>query len=103
MKAPAKPKQYSISFAEKCDRGIVRDENQDSVLHTTTPLGDLLIVADGMGGYQGGAVASRIAVDSISAYFAGLPAEYLPAMAIRESIIRANAEDHERCLCARLA
>ncbi|MGP8250453.1 MAG: PP2C family protein-serine/threonine phosphatase [Terracidiphilus sp.] len=92
MKALAKPKQLAISFAEKCDRGIVREENQDSVLRTTTPLGELLIVADGLGGYQGGAVASRIAVDSISAYFAGLPADYLPAMAIRESIIRANAE-----------
>jgi protein phosphatase len=45
-----------------------------------------------MGGYQGGAVASRIAVKSISDYFAGLPADYLPAMAIRESIIRANVE-----------
>ncbi len=92
LKLPAKPKQFAISFAERCDRGIVREENQDTVLRTTTPLGELLIVADGLGGYQGGAVASHIAVDSVSAYFAGLPADYLPAMAIRESIIRANAE-----------
>lgn len=92
MDALPKPKQFAISFAEKCDRGIVREENQDSVRRITTPLGELLIVADGLGGYQGGAVASRIAVDSIAAYFAGLPADYLPALAIRESIIRANIE-----------
>jgi protein phosphatase len=94
MTAPAKPNQFAVSFAEKCDRGIERQENQDSVLHTTTPLGEVLIVADGMGGYEGGAVASRIVVDSISNYFADLPADYLPAMAIRESIICANAEIH---------
>jgi len=92
MTAPAEPKQFAISFAEKCDRGLVRAENQDSVLHATTPLGELLIVADGMGGYEGGAVASRIVVETIAAYFANLPANYLPAMAIRESILRANAE-----------
>jgi PPM family protein phosphatase len=90
--SPARPKQFTISFAEKCDRGIVREENQDTVLRTSTPLGELLMVADGLGGYQGGAVASRIAADSISSYFASLPADYLPTMAIRESIIRANAE-----------
>jgi PPM family protein phosphatase len=86
------PRFAAITIAEQCDRGKVREENQDSIRNLRTPLGELLIVADGIGGYQGGATASRMAVDCFSSYLAGLPAESPPAQAIREASARANAE-----------
>jgi protein phosphatase len=84
-------RQLVFTFAEQCDRGKVREENQDSVLHARIALGDLLVVADGIGGYQGGAVASRIVAESFHAYLAGLPGEYPPDRAIEEAAARANA------------
>jgi len=44
-----------LSFGEACDRGKVREENQDSVRHVSTPMGELVLVADGIGGYRGAA------------------------------------------------
>jgi protein phosphatase len=86
------PGSVVIAFAEQCDRGKVREENQDSVRHLRMPLGELLIVADGIGGYQGGATASRMAVEGFCSYLAALPADYPPSRAIQEASARANAE-----------
>jgi serine/threonine protein phosphatase PrpC len=48
----------SVSFGEACDRGKVREENQDSIRSASIPLGDIFIVADGIGGYQGGSLCA---------------------------------------------
>ena len=39
----------AISLASQCDRGKVCEDNQGAVRHISTSLGDLLIVADGLG------------------------------------------------------
>jgi serine/threonine protein phosphatase PrpC len=83
--------QPPIVFAEVCDRGLVREENQDSVLRAAIPMGQLLIVADGIGGYQGGAVASKMVIESIHRHLAALPPEYPAGQAIEEAAARANA------------
>jgi serine/threonine protein phosphatase PrpC len=85
------PGQPAITFAEVCDRGIERQENQDSVLHAPIPMGHLLIVADGIGGYSGGAVASALVIDSFHQYLATLPPDYPVDQAIQEASNRANA------------
>jgi len=82
--------QPTILFAEECDRGTLREENQDSVLHVRIPMGDLLIVAGGVGGYPGGATASRMAVEHLYAHLAALPHEFPVGNAIRAAASRAN-------------
>ena len=82
--------QPTILFAEECDRGTLREENQDSVLHVRIPMGELMIVAGGVGGYPGGATASRMAVEHFYAHLAALPSEFPAANAIRAAASRAN-------------
>ena len=56
-----------MNVAAQTDVGWVRDHNEDS-LHVDAHLG-LLIVADGIGGQQGGEVASAVAVHAITTLF----------------------------------
>ncbi len=53
-----------IKFAELTDTGKVRDHNEDAI-GLNSDMG-LLVLADGMGGYQAGEVASGIAVQTIT-------------------------------------
>jgi len=85
------PDAVAIEIAGQCDRGKVREENQDTVRHTSTSLGDLLVVADGVGGFSGGGEASQIAVDTISSSVEGMPAFFPPDIAVEEALCRANA------------
>src|SRR3954447_11201332 len=48
-----------LQFAAKTDTGLVRSHNEDSVAISASH--GLAILADGMGGYQAGEVASGIA------------------------------------------
>jgi serine/threonine protein phosphatase PrpC len=81
----------AIIVAEACDRGKEREENQDSVRHAMLPMGELLLVADGVGGYSGGATASRMVVDCFLDYLGSLPADYPADQAIREASAHANS------------
>ncbi|SEM60353.1 protein serine/threonine phosphatase [Pseudomonas sp. ok272] len=50
--------------AARTDPGKVRPRNEDAFLDT--PQHGVWVVADGMGGYQGGDIASRLIVDSLA-------------------------------------
>lgn len=56
-----------LSAAGETDTGTVRKSNQDAIdWRVDESSGQaLLVVADGMGGYQGGEVASRVVVDTL--------------------------------------
>ena len=53
-----------INFAELTDTGRVRDHNEDAI--GSNPDIGLMVLADGMGGYNAGEVASGIAVQIVS-------------------------------------
>lgn len=60
-----------LIFGERTDPGLVRPNNQDACAHDLLNLpggGALLVVADGMGGYDGGEVASRLAVETLRSH-----------------------------------
>ncbi len=66
------PKSDSISLVVtvgvQCHVGKERTENQDRVTRAATPFGDLFVVADGVGGYQGGSEAAQATVDGFVSY-----------------------------------
>ncbi len=72
------PAPAVIDAAARTDAGLVRESNEDSVLETDR----VLAVADGMGGHRAGAVASRLAVETLRAVAeVGDPAAALPGAA----------------------
>ncbi len=67
-----------------------RKENQDSAGLRDTKLGYLIVVCDGMGGMQGGSVASQIAVQTILETVASADMQANPSMTLIKAIRNAN-------------
>jgi serine/threonine protein phosphatase PrpC len=72
MPVDCKSPKPGIETASLTDVGLQRENNEDSLLYWEPDTdqefrrkGRLAIVADGMGGYEGGQEASRIAVESV--------------------------------------
>lgn len=59
------------------DVGLVRSSNQDNFL--IDPALGLVMVADGMGGHEGGEIASHDALAAVRSHLAGAPAAVQPA------------------------
>ena len=58
------PSQTVLEFASHTDTGLVRSHNEDAIV--ICPEEGLLILADGMGGYNAGEVASQMSVDIVA-------------------------------------
>ena len=76
------------------DPGPVREQNEDAIFFSDPPGADddaplLLAVADGMGGYQRGEVASRMAIDSLVERFNAHDTDDVPLM-LRQAFRQAN-------------
>jgi serine/threonine protein phosphatase PrpC len=64
-------KIFVVCAAGQSDRGQIRKRNEDSILLLEDH--SLFVVADGMGGYAGGDVASKLACDTIERVFRSGP------------------------------
>jgi TonB family protein len=81
----------AIDIAGHCDHGKLREEDQAIARHASTRLGDLLVVANGIGGDAGARLASGLAVDTISSSVEGMPAFFPPEVVVEEAVRHANA------------
>jgi serine/threonine protein phosphatase PrpC len=97
-----------MEVASLTDIGRVRENNEDSYLYWEPESeeefhrkGRLAIIADGMGGYEGGQEASRIAVETVrevygSAFRGDPQAALVEAFSVAHERIRAYAEEHPK-------
>ena len=80
------------------DRGIVREQNQDSIgfFQTKDKEWLILLVCDGVGGHQGGEYASQLAVSTISKAFIEQLGHLPPKVALEAAVLAAHAAILER-------
>ncbi len=89
--------ELQVTFAQGTDVGIVRDHNEDWVMieDPNDPAmrrkGRLFIVADGMGGYQAGEVASQMAGETVRREYYADPSTD-PTARLRNAVQAANGE-----------
>ena len=85
-------------FFSLSDAGRVRDNNEDSVL--VVPEAGLAVLADGMGGYNAGEVASQMATQWVARGMLSQEGEYSvdPRQRLKRSVEQANLAIYEASL-----
>lgn len=79
------PHPVSLAVASGTDRGLKRPHNEDSLLASSP----LFVVADGMGGYEAGDLASAAIVDAFRTRIGD--ADYATLESVRDALVAAEA------------
>lgn len=84
----------ALEWRAETSRGLVRPENEDAWLVVSLLLGRrqmwLAMVADGIGGHDGGEIASSLAVDAIKQYVSENFFEDNPGQVLKQAILYGN-------------
>lgn len=79
-----------LSYYGRTDPGRCRENNEDAYLLEQRGQYVIAVVADGIGGYEGGEVASGLACKSISDYLENTPKKDYGGDVLRQAVIYAN-------------
>jgi PPM family protein phosphatase len=85
-----------LEVGARSETGHVRDENQDRMSGTRVPLGQLYIVADGMGGHKGGAVAAELVVQELQQCISEAPLDASVEKVIQAAFHKTNETVYQR-------
>jgi protein phosphatase len=89
-----------LEFAQLTDVGCVREENEDAVATWPWPVGDgfVFAIADGLGGYAAGQVASALALDALREDAARSPDHWATEKRLRRAVQEANLKIYQRAI-----
>lgn len=91
--------EQAFELALLSDVGTTRPDNEDSCGHfVESPDSVVFAVADGVGGYEGGEIASRMAIDITLQTYRESPLEWGAAKRLYRAITRANIGIHDKAL-----
>jgi protein phosphatase len=90
----------SWQVAAATDQGRVRQDNQDN--YYISPDGRVVVVADGMGGEKGGALASKLAVEAVEELFWESIPDCNDEQAIQEWLIEAVSRANQSVYAVRV-
>ena len=98
LSAPPSVEQ-AFELALLSDVGTDRPDNEDSCGHfIESPDRVVFAIADGVGGYEGGEIASRMAIDITLEAYRESPPAWGAAKRLHRAITRANIEIHDKAL-----
>jgi protein phosphatase len=86
-------------FATLSDRGTQRPHNEDACgSYAESETHFIVVVADGVSGFEGGEIASRTAVDVTVQAYRESPVSWGPAKRLYRAVQQANIDIHDRAL-----
>jgi serine/threonine protein phosphatase PrpC len=89
----------AFELAIASDVGTERNNNEDAFgSFVESPTSVVFAVADGVGGYEGGEVASRMAIDETLDAYRKAPLSWGPAKRLARAAQRANITIHDRAV-----
>jgi len=95
----AVPAAFTFDLAALSDVGSERSNNEDACgSHVESSVHALVVVADGVGGYEGGELASRTAVDVTLATYRDSPVAWGAPKRLYRAVQQANIEIYDRAI-----
>jgi len=98
MNPPQGQEAAAVDLALLSDIGTNRSNNEDSCGHITDKGDVIFAVADGIGGYEGGEVASAMAIEITLRAYRENAVGWGPSKRLHRAVQEANIEIHNRAL-----